>query len=85
MFEQHYQHRRDLDQIHSQINQLKPTAKMDLLKIWRTANNQFQELDKELVICRRKAKLTSKYYTLEQQLVQMKNTLAKRITFAILL
>ena len=85
MYTQHYNYRKELDSIHSHINTFRPTVKMDLLRMWRTTNNVYQEMDKELVNCRRKARLSSKYLTLEQELLTLKQSLLKRITWANLL
>lgn len=82
MFEQHYSYRTDLDQLRTQINQLKLMPKVDCLKLWRTANTAYQEMDREFVNCRRRAKLTLRYQELEAEYQKMYNSLAKRMTLA---
>lgn len=85
MLEQHYTYRQQLDSLSSQIKTMDAHVRMDLLKLWRTADNLFADLDKELVACRRRQRPTSRYQTILANLTTQLQTIEKRLTFAHLL
>ena len=85
MFESHYTHRKTLDTLRSQINTLPPLSKLDCLKMYRNTEKLFQDMDRELVNCRRRQRLTANYLELEQSMLKSQATLEKRLTFAYLM
>lgn len=74
-----------LDNIFFQIVQLRPDMREDMRRLWRPSRNIWNELDKELVECRRIRKVTSKYTDLELDLLTRIEVMEKYITFATLL
>lgn len=53
--------------------------------MWKTVDSIYNEMDREMVECRRKNKLTLKYTELEAQLQKAQLNLEKRMTFALLI
>ena len=74
-----------LDTIFFQIIQLPPGMREDMRRFWRPARSLWDELDKELVECRRLHKPTVKYQDIEQDLRNRLDTMEQYITFATLL
>ncbi len=83
--DQHYTYRRQLDRMHTQIQrQFAGQFRLDLLKMYRTIENQYQDMDREFVNCRRKNRLSSSYEHMEQDFNSLFKSMEKRITMALL-
>ena len=74
-----------LDVAFFQIVDLGPNQREDMRRLWRPARALWDELDRELVECRRAKKYTIKYKELEQQLVDALENIEQYLTFATLL
>jgi hypothetical protein len=74
-----------LDAIFFQIVQISPHLREDMRRMWRPARAQWDELDKELVECRRLNKPTVRYREIQQDLDNRLNIMEQHITFATLL
>lgn len=61
-----------------------PVQRKDLQKMWRQARSKWNELDIELIACRRQNKHTPKYQELESDLLERMDTIEKYLTFALL-
>lgn len=83
--DQHYTHRRRLDRLSEQIQrQFTGQFRLDLLKMYKTIENQYTEMDREFVNCRRKNRLSSDYEYKEELFIQLVKSMEKRITLALL-
>ena len=83
--DQHYTHRRRLDRLLEQIQrQFTGQYRLDLLKMYKTIENQYTEMDREFVNCRRKMRLSSDYEYKEEQFNHLFKSMEKRITLALL-
>ena len=74
-----------LDTIFFQIIQLPPGMREDMRRLWRPARALWDELDRELVECRRLNKPTARYSDIEQDLHNRLDIMEQYITFATLL
>ena len=74
-----------LDAVFFQIVEIPPGMREDMRRLWRPARAQWDELDKELVECRRLNKLTVRYREIEQDLLARLDLMEQYITFATLL
>jgi hypothetical protein len=74
-----------LDTIFFQIIEINPGMREDMRRLWRPARAIWNELDKELVECRRLHKPTVRYRELEQDLETRLDIMEQYITFATLL
>ncbi|CAB4129063.1 hypothetical protein UFOVP112_161 [uncultured Caudovirales phage] len=74
-----------LDVIFFQIIELPPNMREDMRRIWRPSRALWDELDKELVECRKLHKPTIKYQEIEQDLETRLELMEQHITFAMLL
>jgi hypothetical protein len=74
-----------LDTSFFQIIEVRLPSRGDIMQIWRTARNQFDLMDRELVQCRRVNKFTPKYKELEKHLLESLDTIEQYLTFATLL
>jgi phosphoglycerate-specific signal transduction histidine kinase len=74
-----------LDTVFFQIVDLSPNLREDMRRLWRPARALWDELDKELVECRRLNKPTIRYQELEQDLRNRLEIMEQYITFATLL
>ena len=74
-----------LDTIFFQIIEIAPNMREDMRRLWRPARSLWDELDKELVECRRLHKPTVKYQEIEQDLRNRLDTMEQYLTFATLL
>ena len=74
-----------LDRIFFQIVELRPAMREDMRRLWRPARALWDELDKELVECRRHNKPTVRYQEIEQDLQARLELMEQYITFATLL
>lgn len=83
----YYTLRRRLLKLEEQVNEPWEnwSVKQDLKKLLKNAQSAINELNKEVVNCRRIHKLTSQYYYLEEAAELVIHTLEKRITWARLL
>jgi hypothetical protein len=74
-----------LDTVFFQIIQIPPGMREDMRRLWRPARALWDELDKELVECRRLNKPTVRYREIEQDLQNRLDLMEQYITFATLL
>jgi hypothetical protein len=74
-----------LDAIFFQIIHLSPNVREDMRRMWRPARALWDELDRELVECRRHDKPTPRYQAIEQDLTNRLEIMEQHITFATLL
>jgi len=74
-----------LDTIFFQIIDIPPNMREDMRRLWRPARDIWNELDREMVECRRLKKTTVKYQELEQDLSTRIDLMEQYITFATLL
>ena len=74
-----------LDTIFFQIVEIPPAMREDMRRLWRPARALWDELDRELVECRRINKPTVRYQDLEQDLQNRLDLMEQYITFATLL
>jgi hypothetical protein len=74
-----------LDTIFFQIIEIPPGMRADMRRLWRPARAIWDELDREMVECRRLNKPTVRYRELEQDLETRLDIMDQYITFATLL
>lgn len=74
-----------LDVAFFQIIQIPTGMREDMRRLWRPARALWDELDKEMVECRRHNKLTVRYQEIEQDLVSRLDLMEQYLTFATLL
>lgn len=74
-----------LDVVFFQIIQIPPGMREDMRRLWRPARALWDELDKEMVECRRLNKPTIRYQEIEQDLQARLELMEQYITFATLL
>jgi hypothetical protein len=74
-----------LDAIFFQIIELRPDMREDMRRLWRPARARWDEMDKELVECRRLNKPTIRYKEIKQDLETRLEIMEQYITFATLL
>jgi len=74
-----------LDTIFFQIVEISPGMREDMRRLWRPARSLWNELDKELVECRRLNKHTVRYQEIAQDLLNRIELMEQYITFATLL
>ena len=74
-----------LDVIFFQIVEIAPGMRADMRRMWRPARALWDELDRELVECRRLNKPTVRYQEIEQDLQARLELIEQHITFATLL
>jgi hypothetical protein len=74
-----------LDNIFFHTIQLPPGMREDMRRLWRPARALWDEMDKELVECRRYNKPTARYQEIEQDLRNRLDIMEQYITFATLL
>jgi len=60
-------------------------VRRDLSKMLATIDSAFREVDKELVVCRRTRRTTTKFSELKQRVVDLLDNLEQHITLALLL
>jgi hypothetical protein len=61
-----------------------PMQRRDLQRMWRVARSKWNELDIELIQCRRQKKATPKYQEIEADIIERVETIEKYLTFALL-
>jgi Zn ribbon nucleic-acid-binding protein len=74
-----------LDSVFFQIINLPPNMREDMRRMWRPARELWNNLERELVECRRIGKTTAKYQTIEKDLNERLEIMEQNITFATLL
>jgi hypothetical protein len=74
-----------LDNVFFQIIQIQPSMREDMRRLWRPARALWDELDKELVECRRLHKPTIRYQEIATDLRNRLDTMEQYLTFATLL
>lgn len=74
-----------IDTAFFQIIDLDPGQRKDLQHMWRNARRIWEQMDQEMVYCRRQNKPTSKYQDFEQQLMDALDIIEQYLTFATLL
>lgn len=74
-----------LDVIFFQIVEIQPNMREDMRRLWRPARALWDELDKEMVVCRKHNKPTPRYLEIEQDLTNRLDTMDQYLTFATLL
>lgn len=67
------------------IEQVPPGKRGDMIKLWQHARDLYTELDKEMVNCRRRQKLTPAYHEIEAKLLESLNTFDQYLMWANLL
>ena len=67
-----------------QIIDMDPLQRRDLQKMWRVARSKWNELDIELIQCRRQNRCTPKYREIETDIEERLETIEKYITFGLL-
>jgi hypothetical protein len=73
-----------IDTAFFQIIELAPIQRADLQRMWRVARSQWNELDIELINCRRQNRCTPKYRDIETDLLERMETIEQYITFGLL-
>jgi hypothetical protein len=74
-----------IDTAFFQIIELSPAHRKDLQTMWRVARSRWNELDIELIVCRKQNKHTPKYQEIEADLIERLDTIEQYLTFATLL
>lgn len=74
-----------LDNVFFQIIHIPAGMREDMRRLWRPARALWDELDRELVKCRRHNKPTVRYREIEQDLRNRLDIMEQHITFATLL
>lgn len=74
-----------LDVVFFQIVQIPTGMREDMRRLWRPARALWDELDKEMVECRRLNKSTIRYQEIEQDLGARLDLMEQYLTFATLL
>ena len=74
-----------LDVVFFQIIQIPPGMRDDMRRLWRPARALWDELDKELVECRRLNKHTIRYREIETDIIARLDLMEQYLTFATLL
>ena len=74
-----------LDTIFFQIVEIAPNMREDMRRLWRPARALWDELDRELVECRRHSKPTIRYQEIKADLQNRLDTMEQYLTFATLL
>lgn len=73
-----------IDTAFFQIIGMDPVQRKDLQTMWRVARSKWNELDTELITCRRQNRKTPKYQTIEDDILERMDTIEKYITFGLL-
>jgi hypothetical protein len=73
-----------LDTIFFQIVEIAPGMREDMRRLWRPARALWDELDRELVECRRLNKHTIKYKEIEQDIIARLDIIEQYLTFGLL-
>jgi hypothetical protein len=91
-WDEHTQLRLRIDNLRGKIIEAFPyeeykssQIRMDLTKLWATLNQNFSQLDKEAVECRRRHKATPKYTELRAQIEELIRLIDKRVTWGLML
>jgi len=74
-----------LDTIFFQIIDIPPNMREDMRRLWRPARALWDQLDRELVECRRLNKPTARYQEIEADLIARLDLMEQHLTFATLL
>ena len=74
-----------LDTIFFQIIDIAPNMREDMRRLWRPARALWDQLDRELVECRRINKPTARYQEIEANLIARLDLMEQNLTFATLL
>lgn len=73
-----------IDTAFFEIIRCDPVQRQDLQKLWRQARSKWNELDIELITCRRQNKRTPRYQEIETDLLERVDTIEKYLIFALL-
>jgi hypothetical protein len=73
-----------IDTAFFQIIDLDPLQRKDLQRMWRVARSRWNDLDIELINCRRQNRCTPKYRDIETDLLERMETIEQYITFGLL-
>ena len=73
-----------IDTAFFQIVEMDPIQRRDLQRMWRVARGKWNELDQELITCRRQNRCTPKYREIEADIEERLETIEKYITFGLL-
>ena len=73
-----------IDTAFFQIIDMDPLQRRDLQTMWRVVRRLWDELDQELIMCRRQNKCTTKYRDIETEIEQRLENVEKYITFGML-
>ena len=83
--ESNFELKKRIDTAFFQIIELAPVHRKDLQTMWRVSRGQWNELDMELIACRKQNKHTPKYQELETDLNKRLDLIEQYLTFATLL
>ena len=73
-----------IDTAFFEIIRCDPVQRQDLQKMWRQARGRWNELDIELITCRRQNTRTPRYQEIEKDIIERVDTIEKYLTFALL-
>ena len=73
-----------IDTAFFQIIDLDPMLRRDLQKMWRVARTKWNDLDIELINCRRQNRCTPKYREVEADILERLDLIEQYITFGLL-
>ena len=73
-----------IDTAFFEIIRCDPVQRQDLQRMWRQARGKWNELDIELITCRRQNKRTPRYQEIEKDLLERVDTIEKYLIFALL-
>jgi hypothetical protein len=84
MHETHRQNREKLEECLGMLAQFDIRAKSSLWKFYNNCRKIWTELDKEMVYCRRRGKLSEKYLSLQNEFEECINVYKQWVTMAAL-
>lgn len=84
MHEIHRQNREKLEECLGMLSQFDIRAKSALWKFYNNCRKLWTELDKEMVYCRRRGKLSEKYLSLQNEFEECVNVYKQWVTMAAL-
>lgn len=73
-----------IDTAFFQIIDMHPVQRRDLQKMWRVTRSKWNELDYELINCRKQNKVTPKYTEIEADILERLELIEQYITFGLL-
>jgi len=73
-----------IDTAFFQIIDMGPSQRKDLQTMWRVARSKWNDLDMELINCRRQNRCTPRYRDIETDLLERVDLIEQYITFGLL-